>query len=343
MSATNLKNSRNPEGSRIVDRYVGKFPQTASQTLAKLIFKKHPLLFSNVNAITNAIRYRRGAMGPLHRKKRAFAAPVVIPSKFNPLNPLDLPASDEKDWVPFVMDGVTKVLVIGDLHLPYHNLASLTLALQTGEREKCDGVLINGDLIDFHTLSRFEKDPEKRSFKEERAIAKAFLRRLRELFLKARIVFKEGNHDERLRKFVMDRAPEIYEESIFGLDALLGLGNLGIEHVNEKREVMLGKLPVLHGHELPHGIAAPVNPARGAYLRAKTSVLVNHHHKTSEHTETDLKREIITTWSVGCLCQLRQQYNPFNGNNHGFAIVEIAKGGDYMVRNSRIHNGKLLN
>ena len=115
-------------------------------------------------------------------------------------------------------------------------------------------LLINGDLLDFHTLSRFVKDPAARKFPEERAIAKQFLARLRELFPKARIVFKEGNHDERLQHFVMERAPELYDETIFGLDSLLGLEALGIEHVKEKREILLGKLYVLHGHELPRGI-----------------------------------------------------------------------------------------
>lgn len=335
--------TQNPIASEIADKFLAEYPELPSTTLARMMVKEHPRLWRSVDAARSAIRLRRGANGAKNRKKTPFKETTTPASRFNPLNPLRLPKSFERDHKPFVMSGCKDVLVLPDLHLPYHSIEALTLALQTGQKHKVDGILINGDLLDFHTLSRFCKDPDKRNFKEERQTAVEFLKRLRELFPKARIVFKEGNHDERLRTYVMDRAPEIYDTTILGLEALLHLDKFGIEHVHEKREVMLGKLPVLHGHELPKGISAPVNPARGAFLRAKTSCMVSHSHKTSEHTETNLGRDIVTCWSTGCLCELRPLYEPNNGWNHGFARVEIASNGAFSVSNYRIHRGALLN
>lgn len=329
----------------LANRYASQYPDMPTRTLARLMHKKHPKTFTLDRACT-AIRYRRGSIGKSHaswKKYSAISCEKTPPSKFNPLNPLILPESSAHDLTPFMIEGCERVLVISDLHLPYHNIESVTLALQTGKKRKADTVLINGDLIDFHCLSRFEKDPEARSFKDERAIAKEFLRRLRSLFPKARIVFKEGNHDARLRSYIMANAPLIYDENIMGIPQFLALDNIGIEYVKDKRIVMIGRLPVLHGHELPRGISAPVNPARGAYMRAKVSCLVAHSHRTSEHTETKMNRKIVTCWSQGALCHLQPQYEPFNGWNSGFAFVEVSKTGDFNLTNYRIYGGKLLN
>jgi predicted phosphodiesterase len=340
-----MKGDQRPEFA-LIDEAVARNKSVPSLTLARIIWKKHPDCFLSLRAVYSAVRYRRRCVGARHRRNTPRAQLGIAPaSKFSALNPLRLPASDEHDWHPFKMDACEKVLVIGDLHLPYHNMAALTCALQDGRKAKVDGILINGDLADFHQLSHFVRDPKKRSFKGERQIVIQFLGRLRELFPKARIVFKEGNHDERLWNFLAPRVPEIFQDEevarLLGLPSLLKLDQFGVEHVAEKREVMLGKLPVLHGHEFRAGFAPPVNPARGAYLKAKECVLLNHHHKTSEHTETTLGRRIITTWSLGCLCELRPAFDPYNGWNHGHALVEISKG-DFHVINKRQLNGSIL-
>src|SRR5574343_300047 len=70
---------------------------------------------------------------------------------------------------------------------------------------------------------------------------------------------------------------------------------------------MAGKLPILHGHEVRR-MAMAVNPARGLFMRLKSWGMCGHCHKTSEHTERDIRGTILTTWSVGCLCDLSPVY-----------------------------------
>jgi predicted phosphodiesterase len=336
--------STNQAATEILNHYTAKFPEMPTRALARLIFKKHGMAFASIDSVSQGVRARRGAHGKQRRKYQT--APAAPASRFNAQNPLALPQSEERIWEPFVMDGCTRPLVISDIHSPYFNTPALTCALQDGLRSKCDAVLINGDLIDFHTLSRFVKDPSKRRFKGEMETARALLLRIRELFPKARIVLKAGNHDDRFWIFMAERVPELLEDEEvqknMSLAKLLHLDKLGIEYVGEKREVMLGRLPVLHGHEFRAGFAPPVNPARGAYLKAKDCVLVSHHHVTSENTVTTIGRKIITTWSIGCLCELRPAYDPFNGWNHGHAIVELSRGGDFHVQNKRQLDGRIL-
>jgi hypothetical protein len=52
---------------------------------------------------------------------------------------------------------------------------------------------------------------------------------------------------------------------------------------------------------------------------------------------------MITTWSLGCMCELHPPYMPLNKWNHGFAIVDLDDNGtDFEVRNKRILKGKVL-
>jgi len=99
---------------------------------------------------------------------------------------------------------------------------------------------------------------------------------------------------------------------------------------------MLGKLPVLHGHEKGKGMSAPVNQARGAFLRLHHTVLEGHGHRTSGHCEPDMWGNEVFCWSTGCLADLRPEYARLNKYNHGFATVDVHADGSFDVQNMRI-------
>jgi predicted phosphodiesterase len=328
-----MTSSRNPVATKHTDEILAKYPDLPSLTLARMLVTKHPLVYTTLNAARCAIRYRRGSHGDKHRHCATAPKPKLV-----------LPKSAAKVFTHVHVTDCESTLVLPDVHIPYHNDEALAAAIEEGRKAEVDCVLLNGDVLDCHMLSKFEKDPEARSFAQERETAKWFLAYLRQEFPTQRIIYRDGNHEDRLLRYVMQKAPELYDETILSITALLNLGEWEIEHVTHKRTVYLGKLPVLHGHEFAAGFIPPVNPARGAFLRAKQSVVVSHHHRTSEHTETALDGSIITTWSTGCLSDLHPQYSPYNSWNHGAAIIEVSrKDGTYSVRNFRIAKGKVLN
>jgi hypothetical protein len=325
--------SKNPMVTKYTDQMVKKHPSAASRQLARMLYAAHPLVFPSWDAAYSAVRYRRGTMGAKNREHVGKIVPRLV-----------LPKSAAKVFTHVHVTDCERTLVLPDVHIPYHNDEALAAAIEEGRKAEVDCVLLNGDVLDCHMLSKFEKDPEARSFKDERQTAKHFLAYLRQEFPTQRIIYRDGNHEDRLLRYVMAKAPELYDETILSIPALLNLGEWEIEHVTHKRTIYLGKLPVLHGHEFAAGFIPPVNPARGAFLRAKQSVVVSHHHRTSEHTETALDGSIITTWSTGCLSDLHPQYSPYNSWNHGAAIIEVSrKDGTYSVRNFRIAKGKVLN
>jgi hypothetical protein len=142
---------------------------------------------------------------------------------------------------------------------------------------------------------------------------------------------------------MMAKAPELLDIANASLESILGLNELKIRLIEDTKLVKAGKLFIHHGHLLMRGAFSPVNAARGAYVKAKQSILIGHVHKVSEHTETNLSGDITTTWSTGCLCELNPDYVPFANNYaHGFAHVIVDKEGNFKVENKRIFKGEIL-
>ena len=313
-------------------RLVKEFPDTDSQTLARRLKKDFPM---SLDAARSLIRYYRGAMGKRRRRQRVVIRPLgksgqkpkCPPSLCNP-------------WEPFICNG-KRILILSDIHIPYHDETAINPAVEWGKKQKPDTVILNGDTIDFYQLSRFIKDPRKREAKHEIDITKEFLKFITTEFKKATIIYKKGNHDERWDHYLWNHAPQLCDFEHVQLHTILGFADLGIEMVEDQRPILCGKLPVFHGHELPKGMTNPVNMARGAYLRMADSVLVGHGHRTSAHSEPNWKHEEVATWSTGCLCGLNPEYARINKWNHGFAFVEVSGNGEFGVNNLRVSEGKV--
>jgi predicted phosphodiesterase len=257
-------------------------------------------------------------------------------------NPFFLPESDEVEWEPYVIPpSVTRLLILSDVHIPYHNVEAVTLALQYGKDKNVNGIMLNGDILDFYGLSTFEKDPRKRRFSDELEMGRQFLRVLRKEFEGVPIYYKLGNHCERYERYLRIKAPELLDVSEFRLDVLLKFGELGVELIDDKRIVKFGKLNIMHGHEFGKSVFSPVNPARGLYMRGKENCIAGHNHQTSSHVEPSMNGHVVNTWSTGCLCELHPAYMPINKWNLGFAYVEREEGEGFTVHNHTIINGRV--
>jgi len=257
-------------------------------------------------------------------------------------NPLDLPPSQESNYKPYKLPiNHNNILIIGDIHVPYHNIQALTLALKYGLENEVNTILLNGDIIDFYAISRFEKDPRKRNFGHEVLMTRQFLATLRKLFPAAAIYYKCGNHDVRYDHYIMRNAPDLLGMDEFNFESLMHLDQHNITFIPDKQIIHAGKLTILHGHELGASVFSPVNIARGLFLRTKDSALCGHHHQASDHSEPTINGKVIMCWSVACLCELHPDYMPINKHHHGFAHVRVMDTGDFEVSNYRIVNGKI--
>ena len=322
---------------QIVISYLEKLPKTPTRALAKIISEEHPLDFSNESARTSIRRLRGetkiGRKIPKHEstmeeRKQRMGWAGVPKTEYDPQANFEIPK------------GNNRILVLSDIHLPYHDEQALQIAIDWAVQRKPNAILLNGDTMDMYMASRFIKDRRLRDLAYEIEMTRQFLIDLKELF-DCPIYFKLGNHEDRWENYLKTVAPELLGIAAFELKNVLWFGEIGVTEIKSKQTVKAGNLHILHGHEFGHSVFSPVNPARGLYMRAKASSMIGHHHQTSEHSEKDLKGEVVTCWSLGCLCGLSPEYMPYNRWNHGFAYVETKENGDFEVQNKRIIDGKV--
>lgn len=318
----------------IVKKYLRKFPNLPSRTLAKKIYSENKEFFSSAETARKRVLYYRGKNGKINRAK-VLNNPEFLNQKIE----FSLPESHAESYDPYTISQ-SKILILSDLHFPYQDNQAIKAAINYGKENKANCILINGDLIDFATISRHEKDWRHRTVAKEFEAVRTFLKELRRHFPKAKIVFKEGNHDERWEKWLFLKAPEIFDDPEFTLESRLRLAELKIDIVKDKLPVKIGKLTVLHGHELQGG--GGVNPARATFLKTIDNVLIGHCHRSSQHTEPTLNGDVIVTTSQGCLCGMYPMFARVNKWNHGFSFVNLnIKTGDYTLQNLKIIKGKV--
>lgn len=287
------------------------------------------------------IAAKRGVSRATVRKHTTPPASTAMPDPAPEAGGPSLPDPVDQSYDPYTVDTPGRWLVLCDLHIPYHDKRTIAEAVAEAERVGVAGVLLNGDVLDCYQLSAHYKEPDKGRFAEEVEKGRQFVEWLRSRLRKARIVYKEGNHDERLRRYLAERAPALFDLPEFHLQKVMGAEKHGVEWVADKRIVQLGKLPVLHGHEFRGG--GGVNPARWLFLRSVSTALCGHFHRTSEHHEQGLDRRIHGVWSVGCACYLHPAYDPNCKWNHGYAMVHVEHDGMFSVNNRRLlRDGKVV-
>lgn len=324
----------------IAKEYRSKYPDMPTLKLARIMYNENKLLFKDVEDTRARIRYIEGKSGVTNRKKIQKDSPF-LKVEDRPKNPYNLPESDEEVFKPFFIKGFKRGLIINDIHLPYHSVSALNCVYDFGIKYKPDFIFINGDLLDFHQLSYFMKDPRKKRFSEELDMMKSFLENMSNIF-KCKIFYKFGNHEERYDNFLFQKAHELVGVEEFNLEAIVKKRCPNVEIIRDKRIVDISGLPFIHGHEFGRAVFSPVNAARGLFLQAKHSCVKGDCHNTSEHPEPNIYGKLMTTWSVGALCGLTPKWLPLNKWNHGFATIDLEGNNKYKFRNYRIYNGEIL-
>lgn len=318
--------------TKAIRETIERFPDLGSRTLARIILHNHGDLYDNdIEKIRGIIRYYRGKSGSRNSKyhnalKRT--APYTIPATWRTTRAHhSLPTGL---W-----------LFMNDIHVPFHEIKPIESAIAYAKKNKVDGVFLNGDIQDCAAVS-YWMSARKRDFDREIEVFIDFLDFLRGEFPKQKIVYKPGNHEYRLPRYYQTRAPELIGIPLAVMDKVLDLEARGIEYLDYNQLVMAGDLPVIHGHEVKK-MATVVNPARGLFMRLKSWGMCGHSHRTSEHTERDIKGRLLTTWSIGCLCDLTPDYDAMPNWNWGFALVNVEKSGSFEVDNRRIlESGKVV-
>lgn len=176
----------------IVKEYCLKFPKTPTRTLARMIYSENSQVFKDEEATRSRINYYRRTGGKWARQKLKDTSYMKADDAHNPFN---LPEPDDSRQVlPFKLPrSWNSALILSDIHMPYHDLGVLSMAIEYGIKNNIPGVILNGDTMDFFAASKYATDPRKRNLGKEIEQGQEFVKTLSGLF-KQRL-WKDGNHE----------------------------------------------------------------------------------------------------------------------------------------------------
>jgi len=333
--------SRNPEAGELARQYCRDHAGKSSRAIAKMLYRMHPHVYGGEEVARNAVRYYRGALGVAHRRKTA--------GKLIERIAMEIPKSTADTWEPVVLsERKNGWLILADIHFAQHDERALALALEHGIKRGVKDVLLLGDILDCYSISRFGRTRQRYdNMASERDAVRQFISMLRRHF-PGEIVWKLGNHELRIPAFYHERCPEMMHRGAYDFRAAMDV-EYGEKFLDAQRVRLVeydilryGHLALVHGDEWGKGLASPVNPARGAFLRTMECTVSAHLHRTSHHHETATFGRNISCWSVGCLCAMHPAYARLNKWNHGFAILYTMPGGWFEVDNRRIVQGRVV-
>lgn len=337
--------TKNQKYFDIIARYIKKYPNSPKKTLSRKIYNENKLIFGNLNSAYNALRYYTQSRGITARKQLAQDKKlnmIQYGPNGKPVNEFELPESDYSPVESFIIPTtISKLGILSDIHIPEHDINALTVAIRDLQNENIDGLLLNGDILDMHQVSRHFKDPGKARIKKEFELGSQFLDAIRKAFPNIPIYFKEGNHEKRWPVWLRARAIEIWDDEEYTIPAKLRLGEKQITWIPNNQPIKYGNLWIIHGNEISGN--SRVSPAHAVSLRAHESTLTGDKHRPDKkHVKHQLSGAITTYYTTGCLCGLRADYLPNNDWMHGFAIAYVNSQGNISVQNKEIHEGVIL-
>jgi len=242
-----------------------------------------------------------------------------------------------------------KNAVISDLHIPFEDPKAIDCALDYLKAYKPNKVIIDGDLLDFYSLSTFDRCPDrKETVTDEIYSARKFLYKLRKTVGKdTKISYLHGNHENRLQRFLW-RNPELYGLDSLELKNLLDLKKFGIKEVkvngdywSELRgEVKVGDTIIMHGDGRLNRAKYSSNPGYAALntlkQRVGENVIIGHTHRLAQIYNMVGDKNNVGIEN-GCLCKVSKQ-----NWQQGFTTFESSGKKSFNYRTHAINKGILI-
>ncbi len=253
-----------------------------------------------------------------------------------------------------------RAVVISDHHAPRNEKTFHRLFVQWLRDHQPDIIHVNGDLLDFPSVSRHRtEDDFNHDVNECLAAGYRILRDYRDACPNASISYLRGNHSERLRHYLHDNAPELKDVRPGGdpdeipwhnLRRLLWLDELHVDYTDEPWEQAKKTL----GRRLTarHGFSTSPNAGKIILDKLSGSTIQGHDHRfwmqlRTRHTgDVDDPIEVRLAMSVGCACEIPGGLNYVNGGEpdwqNSAAAVDIYADDDFYCSPILYVPGRML-
>lgn len=215
-----------------------------------------------------------------------------------------------------------RILVLPDTHAPYHSQRAVALALKCTREYKPDTIIALGDWLDCYSVSDYPKHPDRRGRLQYEVEAgakllKPFRAECDEFY------FTEGNHENRLERYLSTRAPELY--GLISMRELLDLNAAQYTKYQESKKI--GKVYFTHDVGFcGAGAAAKSLAAFGGNL------VFGHSHKPELVYDRNLRGESHFCMNAGWLGDPAMidyaHKRKARGWQHGLGLVEQTASGE---------------
>jgi predicted phosphodiesterase len=319
-----------------IQLYLDTYPDANKTEIARLLISKEKWE-TTPDVLRKLVAKIKGGV-VIKGKKKDFSTPLDD-MNFDSGFEIDLPKSFYEPRNRVVLSKAEdNILILNDIHIPYHNLNALKVAIKYGVDNHINTIILNGDIMDMYSISRFMKVPNKPRMQDEIFYTRQFFKVLREKFKDAFIYWKFGNHEERFANIIYRQLPEMADVFDKSLEEAVLVNEFGIKIVKDKKVIEAGKNNILHGHEV-YSTSGAVNIARSIRTKANDNVTVGHWHIHQEDTAKTIGDKLIGAWVIPCLCGLSPDFNPYNNWSNGFAHQQTDSDGKFVMMNKKIING----
>jgi predicted phosphodiesterase len=221
----------------------------------------------------------------------------------------------------------SRSIFLSDLHMPFADWPALKLAEAFMQDWDPKYIFYDGDIMDFYGISRFDKNPSRRfRLNDERRWAMEMLDRHHDMCSGAQQIWLDGNHEERIVKYLWERAPELADlqdeetgELLLGIPSLLGLNKRNVQYTSYAGHVNYLGFLVTHGNLLSKHSSYT---AKQMSERHRSSGISGHSHRLGMYNWTGIKGP-QAWYENGCLCRMDPDYMHNPNWQQGFHIGTV--------------------
>lgn len=245
----------------------------------------------------------------------------------------------------------------GDVHGCKMNPGAVSAFLADVRSLDPDEIILGGDITDCggflaqHHVMGYVAETDY-SWEEDIAAANQFLNDLQSAAPRARILFMEGNHENRPERWIITQTlrhskDARYLRSILGSDVMLRLKERGIQffarnetHGDCRQPGFIRRDKCFFVHE----ISSSTNAAADALRKVAGNVVFFHTHRADAVTSFRPNVGDIGAWNPGCLCEKRPmwQHTRVNDWTNGYAVQFVNRQKNFLHINVPIVDGQSL-
>ena len=248
-------------------------------------------------------------------------------------------------------------VICGDVHGCVMDRPAVEAFLADLQKWDPDEIVLGGDIVEcggflaaHHTLGYVAQTEY--SWQDDIAAGNWFLDEVQKAAPKAVIHFIEGNHEDRVERWIVDQTMRHSRDAEFlrrmiAPDVLLRLEDRGVNFYRRSQEVVPGLPPgwiklgkIFFVHELGGG----KNAAASAVGRTAGNVVYFHTHREDTATMVMPGVGLVKAWNPGCLCQRQPlwRHSDPTGWSHGYAVQFVSRSGEFLHLNIPIWGGRSL-